>query len=66
MKVFKREHYTLRSYEDEKYRLDILDEDINIQSSEYSNKWEELYMKAKKLAKKGKTCEIWELRYEFD
>ena len=65
MKKFVREHYTLKSYEGEKFKLIIMDEETHMESTEYSDTWEPLYMKAKKLAKEGKVCEIWEMKYVF-
>jgi len=66
MKEFKREHYKLKSYEGDHYRMDIEDEDNNIYTSQYSKNWEELYMLAKKLVQEGKKCIIWECKYEFE
>lgn len=65
MKKFVREHYTLKSYTDERYRLDVYNPETNIEYSEFSNKWETLYMKAKKEAKNGCECSIYELKYEL-
>jgi len=65
MKEYKREHYILKAYNDERYRLDVYDSESNTEYSEYDNKWESLYMKAKKEVKKGKECHIFELKYEF-
>lgn len=66
MKQFKREHYLLKAYEQEQYRMDIENDETHIDTTEYNEKWEPLYMKAKKLAKEGKKCLIWELKYSFE
>jgi len=66
MKEYKREKYNLKSYNNELYRLDYYDEKTNIENTEYSERWESLYKKAKDLAEKGKSSSLWELKYEFD
>ena len=65
-KEYKREHYILKSYDNERYKLVVIDEESNFDTEEYANDWEALYMKAKDLTEKGKKCEIWSLLYEFE
>lgn len=65
MKKYDREHYVLREFKEEQFMLEWVDEDTGIQKEEYSNSWEELYAKAKKEAKKGNKCTIWDLRFQF-
>ena len=65
-KIFRREHYTLRTYKDEQFKMETIDDETNLEKSEYSNNWKALYMKAKKLSAKGKNCTIWELKYSFE
>jgi len=65
MKVYEREKYTLKAYKNEQYRLDVYDPITRTEYSEYGEKWEKLYDKAKKEVEKGKECSIWEMIYEF-
>ena len=65
MKKYEREKYTLKEYDKELYRLDIFDEESKTENSEFNINWEYLYKKAKDETEKGKTCSIWELKYEF-
>ena len=65
MKKFDREHYVLKEYEEEQYRLDIYDPTSGLETSKYDSEWMRLYEKAKKLSEEGKTCSIWSLKFEF-
>ena len=66
MKKFVREKYTLKEYKQEQFMMEIVDEEKNLSSTKYSNKWEDLYMQAKEESAKGKKCSIWSLIYEFE
>jgi len=66
MKEFKREHYNLKEYKNERFMMEITDEELHISTTKYADNIEILYMEAKEEAKKGKQCAIWELRYEFE
>jgi len=66
MKLYKREKYNLKEYHQEKYMMEITDEDLHISSTKYSDEWQTLYYDAKKESAKGKHCAIWELKYEFE
>lgn len=65
MKKYEREKYTLVAYHNEKYSLEIEDDELHTVNTEYSNNWETLYAKAKKEAEKGKKCLLMEIKYEF-
>jgi len=68
MKKYDREHYELKSFENEKYCMNIEsspEDRFQETKTIYSDNVEELYVEAKKLAKKGRKCIIWELKYEF-
>jgi len=65
MKLYKREHYTLATFENEMYKAEIYNETTKSEHTIYSDKWEELYKKAKDAAKNGNIVEIWEKKYEF-
>ena len=64
-KEYVREHYTLKTYTNEKYRLDIYNPETNTEFTEFSDNWESLYMKAKEETKKGCECSIYELKFTF-
>jgi len=65
MRKYDREKYTLKAYKDEKYMLEIVDDNTMTGKTLYSNNWENLYAKAKKEISEGKQCAIWSLCYEF-
>ena len=68
METFDREHYTLNTFNDERYALHIESESPGGYASTsviYSDSYKELYEKAKKEVKKGNKIEIWELKSEF-
>ncbi len=65
MKKFQREKYTLKSYDDERYKLEITNDETNISNTIYSSNYEELYIRAKKEAENGNHCELWQCLYEF-
>ena len=68
MKKYDREHYTLKSYKDEKYSMIVEtgpEDRYQTDTVIYADNIEELYVKAKKEAKAGKKCTIWELKYDF-
>jgi len=66
MKEYEREHYTLRAYKDESYALEVYDPVLRTSKSYYDSSWEKLYHKAKEEASNGKSCKIFELKYEFE
>lgn len=66
MRKYEREHYTLKAYKEEKYRLDVYNETTNTSYSKFSLNWEELYALAKIEVKKGNHCELYEMLYEFE
>jgi len=65
MRKYEREKYRLKAYKDEKYMMEIIDDENRIGNSVYSDNWEELYARAKKEVANGKYCAIWNLLYEF-
>ena len=65
MKVWDREHYKIKEYADEQFRLDIYDEETRTEISKYNKEWSVLYEEAKREAKEGKVCSIWELKWEL-
>ena len=68
MRKYDREHYTLKSYNDEQYSMRIESGEKSRFPTEnviYNESIEVLYKKAKEEVKKGNRCTIWELKYEF-
>jgi len=64
MKTYNRKDYKIKSYSNEKFSLEIYDENLNSSYTEYSSNYETLYTKAKEEAKKGRKCSLYELKYE--
>ena len=68
METFDREHYVLKTYNNERFSLHIESESPGGYASTsviYSDSYKELYEKAKEEVKKGHRVDIWELKSEF-
>ena len=65
MRIYKREHYNIKAYKEERYSMEIYDRYLGTSITIYNKKWEPLYAKAKEESKNGKRCTIHELKYEF-
>jgi len=65
MRTYKREKYTMKTYDEEMYRMEISREDINISKTRFYKKYNDAYLDAKKEVEKDNHVEIWELKSEF-
>jgi len=68
MEEYDREHYTYKSYNDDRYALTLETKSGGGYAGEktiYSDSYIELYERAKEEVKKGTRAEIWELKSEF-
>ena len=68
MKTYDREHYTFKTYKDERYALHIETQSGGGYAGEsviYSNSYKELYERGREEVKKSHKCYIWELKAEF-
>ena len=68
METYDREHYTFKTYKDERYALHIETQGGGGYAGEsvvYSDSYKELYERGKVEVKKGNRVMIWELKAEF-